>query len=99
MQRAKELRLQCDSVKASIDELRRHKDGLVACFADVASGVCTDSQLQQLQQLARDAADSECMRGVDISEPQQNYAAKFLLAAISDMREAMPASLSQAEGT
>jgi hypothetical protein len=92
VQKTKELRLQCDAVKANINELQRRKGELIACLADVSSSD-TDSleaKLAQLQQLARDAAGCDCMRGVEIAGPQQNYASKLLLAAVSDMRDAVP---------
>jgi hypothetical protein len=96
------LRLQSAAVKASVDELRQRKSDLVACFADVAASVDgggSESTLLRLQQLARDAADSDCMRGLDVSEAQQNYASKLLLAAINDMREAVPGPLRAIAGT
>jgi hypothetical protein len=90
------LRRQCDAAAASIAELQQHKSDLVAAFADVASSHDSSgalSRVQKLQQLALDAKSSECMRGVDVSEQQQNYASKLLLAAIDDMRAAMADSL------
>ncbi len=78
-----------------IAELKQYEGGLVSCFADLASCADSDvdSKMQQLRQLARRAADSDCMSGAQIIEPQQNYASKLLLAAVDDMRAAMPDAL------
>jgi len=90
-----QLRRQCDAASSSVAQLQQHKSDMVARFADVAA--CSSGEvgtkLQLLQQHARVVADSDCMRGVEISEPPQNYASKLLLAAISDMNDAMSASL------
>jgi hypothetical protein len=78
-----------------IAELKQREGGLVSCFADLACCADSDveSKMQQLRQLGRRAADSDCMSGAHIVEPQQNYASKLLLAAVDDMRAAMPAAL------
>lgn len=75
-----------------IAELKQREGDLLSCFADLAScaGSDVESKLQELRQLARRAADGDCMGGAHIIEPQQNYASKLLLAAVDDMRAAMP---------
>jgi hypothetical protein len=94
-QQAQELRRQYDATSASVAQLEQHKRDMVARFADVASCASCDvgSKLQSLQELARSVAGSDCMRGVEICEPPQNYASKLLLAAIDDMRGAMLGAL------